>query len=337
LKAKAHFSQNVKTTDFRNDLVPLSLRVLSFIGIYAKGVLMSGVVGIIHLDGAPVDPQMLQRLTDFQLFRGPDALRLWIDGHVGFGHTLLKTNSKPGDEGQPLSLDRNAWIVADARLDGRRDLVAKLTATGQQLPVGATDAELILRAYNAWGEDCVRHLLGDFAFGIWDRPRQRLFCARDHMGVKPFYYAAVGSLVIFSNTLDTIRQHPAVSDRLNDLAIADFLLFDMNQDADTTSFADIHRLPAAHLLLCNCEAVSVRRYWTLSVVEPVHFKQDTEYLECFQELIDEAVTARLDANSTGILMSGGFDSPTVAATAKRLLVQKDSAAGLFAQTLQVIS
>jgi asparagine synthase (glutamine-hydrolysing) len=294
---------------------------------------MSGVVGIIHLDRVPVDPQMLQRLTDCQRFRGPDAQRCWIDGHVGFGHTLLKTSNEPGDKSQPLSLDGHVWIVADARVDGQHDLVARLTAAGQQVPGGATDAELILRAYHAWGEGCVNHLLGDFAFGIWDRPRQRLFCARDHMGVKPFYYAKVGSLIIFSNTLDALRQHPAITDRLNDLAIADFLLFDMNQDPATTSFADIQRLPAAHLLQCDREAVSVRRYWTLSVMEPVHFKQDTEYLECFQELLDEAVKARLHANGAGILMSGGLDSPTVAATAKRLLTKSGNAAGLFAQTL----
>ena len=110
----------------------------------------------------------------------------------------------------------------------------------------ATDVELILRAYHAWGENCVEHLLGDFAFGIWDSARQHLFCARDHMGVKPFYYAHIGQLVVFSNTLDCVRLHPAVSDKLNDLAIADFLILEVNQDPATTSFADIQRLAPAH-------------------------------------------------------------------------------------------
>src|SRR5207344_3160791 len=121
----------------------------------------------------------------------------------------------------------------------------------------ATDVELILRAYLVWGEDFVEHLLGDFAFAIWDGPKQRLFCARDHLGVKPFFYAQVGQKLIFSSSLDCIRQHPAVSDRLNDLAIADFLLFDLNQDKATTSFADIQRVPPAHSATFSAEATEL--------------------------------------------------------------------------------
>src|SRR5206468_123742 len=99
----------------------------------------------------------------------------------------------------------------------------------------------LLRAYRTWGEDCVDHLLGDFAFAVWDGPQQRLFCARDHLGVKPFFYACLGQTVVFSNTLDCIRQYSAASEKLNDLAIADFLLFGLNQNPVTTSFADIQR------------------------------------------------------------------------------------------------
>ena len=124
----------------------------------------------------------------------------------------------------------------------------RLMATG--ILASATDVELILRAYQVWGEDCVERLLGDFCFAIWDAPRRRLFCARDQMGVKPFFYAHLGSCFIFSNTLDCVRQHPAVSDRINDLAIADFLVYDMSQDPGATAFVDIRRLPPgarAHL------------------------------------------------------------------------------------------
>src|SRR5262249_44415654 len=152
---------------------------------------MSGIVGVLHLDGAPIEPGLLERLTASLAFRGPDAQKIWLGGHVGFGHTLLKTTEEAEHEAQPFRLDGRTWIVADAGVDARRDLIAALGARGQEPPAGlaATDVELLLRAYLAWGEGCVEHLLGDFAFAVWDGPRNRLFCARDHMGVKPFYYA----------------------------------------------------------------------------------------------------------------------------------------------------
>ena len=134
---------------------------------------------------------------------------------------------------QPAALDGRLWIAADARIDARAELIAKLKAKGKAasaLSPQTPDAQLILHAYDAWGDGCVEHLLGDFSFAIWDAPRRRLFCARDQIrSIKSLYYAHLGSLVVFSNTLDCVRRHPGISGRLNDLAIADFLLFGMNQ------------------------------------------------------------------------------------------------------------
>ena len=298
---------------------------------------MSGIVGIVNLDRSPVERELLQRLTDFQSFRGPDAKQIWFDGHAGFGHTLLATTDESRRERQPASVDGNAWIVADARVDARSDLKRELLAHGGPVTperlAAATDPELILWAYSAWGADCVNHLLGDFAFAIWDRRLLRLFCARDQMGVKPFFYARLGSLFIFSNTLHCLRQHPGVSNRLNDLAIADFLLFDMNQEPDTTSFADIQRLPAAHTLTCQHDEVSTRRYWTLPVpTVAIHYQRPQEYVEHFRELLDAAVADRLRTNSAGILMSGGLDSTTVAASAQRIFTERNATPGLRAYT-----
>jgi len=293
---------------------------------------MSGIVGILNLDGAPIEPHLLQKLTDFLAFRGPDAKQTWLDGHVGFGHTLLKTTRESANEKQPFSLDAGTWIVADARVDGRQDLIAKLQAHAHVDLVGATDVELILRAYQVWGEGCVEHLIGDFAFAIWDAPRRRLFCARDQFGVKPFFYAHLGSCFIFSNTLDCIRQHPAISDRVNDLAIADFLLFGANQDPAATAFVDIQRLPPAHALTCESGKLSVRRYWTLPVAAPVHYRRDREYVEHFRDLLDTAVGDRLRVDSAGVLMSGGLDSPTVAASAQRIFNHNGDNSGIRAYT-----
>jgi asparagine synthase (glutamine-hydrolysing) len=276
---------------------------------------MSGIVGIVHLDGVPVDRAVLQRLTDFQSFRGPDAKQIWLNGNVGFGHTLLRTTDESEHERQPFTLDGNTWIVADARVDAQLELIAELLARGQSVQPGTADVELILRAYLVWGENCVEHLLGDFTFGIWDGPRQRLFCARDQMGVKCFFYANIGSRVIFSNSIECIRQHPAVSDRLNDLAIADLLLFERNLDQATTTFADIQRIPPAHKATWTVGGSRQSRYWTAPIEEPVFYKRADDYTDRLMELLKSAVSDRLRTQRMGILMSGGIDSPALAAVA----------------------
>src|SRR5450755_4471772 len=166
---------------------------------------MSGIVGIVHFDGAPVDRLLLGQMTGFMAFRGSDAQEIWSEGKVGFGHSLLKTTDESEHERQPFTLDGQVWIVADARVDARRELIPQLQAHGHEnLSPDATDVELILRAYQTWGENCVERLLGDFAFAVWDGKQQRLFCARDQMGVKPFFYAQIGQKLIFSSSLDCI-------------------------------------------------------------------------------------------------------------------------------------
>jgi asparagine synthase (glutamine-hydrolysing) len=296
---------------------------------------MSGFIGILNLDGAPVDRRLLERMTHFLAFRGPDAQDVWCDGPVGLGHTLLQITSGTPLEKQPAQLHSRLWIIADARIDARSELLGKLKAkssSADSLSLTSPDAELILHAYDTWGDACVEHLIGDFSFAIWDAPKQRLFCARDQFGVKPFFYARVGSCIIFSNTLNCIRRHPAVSSKLNDLAIADFLLFELNQDLSTTSFEDIRRLPPAHTLDCKEGATSVRRYWDLRATSPVVFRHEEEYLERFRELLDAAVSDRLRTESAGVLMSGGLDSPTVAVSARRVFARTGASSGLRAYT-----
>ena len=268
---------------------------------------MSGIVGIVHFDGERVDRHLLARMTASMAFRGPDAQEIWNEGSVGFGHTLLKTTDESEHERQPFTLDGSIWVVADARVDARRALIPELKAHGHEdLSSDATDVELILCAWQTWGENCVEHLLGDFAFAIWDGPRQRLFCARDHLGVKPFFYAHLGQKLIFSNSLDCIRQHPAVSDRLNDLAVADFLLFDLNQDLATTSFADIQRIPPAHAARWSTAGAQLRRYWTLPIDEPLYFRQSEDCVDRFRELLDQAVSERLRTREIAVMISGGL-------------------------------
>jgi asparagine synthase (glutamine-hydrolysing) len=152
------------------------------------------------------------------------------------------------------------------------------------------------------------------------------------MGVKPFYYGQVGSALIFSNTLDCIRQHPLISDKLNDLAIADFLLFGFNQNSATTSFADIQRLPPAHFAIWSRDGLSIRRYWSMPVDEPIFYKRADDYTDHFHNLLRKCVADRLRTSQVWIFMSGGIDSPTLAATARDLLRQRSATFELTALT-----
>jgi asparagine synthase (glutamine-hydrolysing) len=296
---------------------------------------VSGFIAIFNGDGTHVEPSILRTLVQSLAFRGRDGQHIWSDGPIGLGHALLRRSPEARNERQPFTLGSGTWIVADARVDARKDLLSALARESAEhagVSTGAPDAELILRAYLVWGEECVQHLLGDFAFVIWDSTRRRLFAARDQFGVKPLFYAETSGALLVSNTLDCLRQHPAVSDRLNDLAIADFLLFDIIQEPSASAFQDIRRLPAAHTLTFQDGRISVCRYWNLSVPTPLTYRRTTEYVDHFRELLDAAVSDRLSGGDAGVLMSGGLDSPTVAASAKRVLIREGNPNGLRAYT-----
>ena len=188
-------------------------------------------------------------------------------------------------------------IFANARIDAR----------DEPLP----DAELILKAYQTWGDDCVKHLLGDFAFAIWDDSRRRLFCARDHFGVKPFFYTHTADGFNFSSKLKDLR----VSTTLNEIAIGDYLVFGVNQDQSTTIFKDIQRLPPGHTLTVENNQIKVQRYWTPSLPTEIRFRDPESYVERFSELLSLAIKDRLRTDRVAISMSGGLDSTSLAAIA----------------------
>ena len=182
-----------------------------------------------------------------------------------------------------------------------------------RLKANARDEELILSAYEKWGEDCVKHLTGDFAFAVWDERSQRLFCARDHFGVKPFFYTYIDGNFNFSSRLNDLR--PDVSNKLNEIAIGDYLLFGVNQDNSTTIFKDIQRLPPGHTLTVANNEIKIRRYWTPSLTAKVRYRDNESYIEHFLELLSRAVRDRLHTDRVAISMSGGLDSTSLAAIA----------------------
>ncbi|MES2979221.1 MAG: asparagine synthase-related protein [Pseudomonadota bacterium] len=296
---------------------------------------MSGFCGIVAPEGQRFEKETLDAMTEFLRFRGPDAHAVWCEGAAGLGHTLFRTTFESANEVQPCTLDGTAWITADARIDGQAELRRSLRAAGEVAPEGIPDSKLILHAYRAWGQACVKHLIGDFSFAIWDAQRKQLFCARDQLGVKPFFYALLNERLIFSNTLDCVRIHPSVSRKLNDLAIADFLLFQENKDPATSAFADIARLPPAHTLVWSPNPgvpPQVVHYWSFPCTEE-RIRPANDYVERFTQLLEEAVSDRLRTSRVAIEFSGGMDSPSIAAVAREVLVRRGEAIEFTGQTV----
>ena len=170
---------------------------------------MSGVCGIVNLDGAPVALDDVRRCVRMLARRGPDGAGAWAAGPCGLGHTRLDTTPEMLLEHLPLHDPASGCaITADVRLDNRAELLACLRLSDRSS--GLSDAGVVLAAYLAWGDACVERFLGDFCFAIWDPRQQRLWCARDHFGLRPFYYHhAPGRFLAFASEPRAISQPSA--------------------------------------------------------------------------------------------------------------------------------
>lgn len=281
---------------------------------------MSGFVGLWQRDGRPVETAQLEALTESLRFRGPDGLATWRRGAVGLGHARFVTHAKHNSEPQPLGLDDRYWIAGDIRLDAREELIDALCQSERSAESRhAGDAALVLRAYRAWGEDCMARIHGDFSFAIWDEAAQRLFCARDPFGVRPFFYARVGDLIVVSNTLGCVRGHPRVSSRLDELALADYLCCGRQLEPDLTSFADIRRLPSGRTLLATAGALRTQQYWALPIEPYARHSRPQQYVEHFNDVFTRAVADRAGDGPVSLFLSGGLDSGAIAAALARRL------------------
>jgi asparagine synthase (glutamine-hydrolysing) len=289
---------------------------------------VSGICAIVAARSC-VDAASVNAMSQRMAFRGPDGLRTWVSPNAGLGHAWLHTRDEAP---QPFVLDALV-VAADARLDARDELVSALRSAGHECEGDASEPELIAHAYAAWGERCVERLAGDFALIVWDSNARRLFCARDHFGVKPLFHARVGERVLVSNTLDALRFETGLSRELDDLAIADFLLFDASQDPASTAFAQIRRLRPGHCLTVSDGAVGTRRYWSLPRDHGVRYRDARDYVAHFGHLLDAAVGDRLRTQSVSVAMSGGLDSTALAASALRVARRAGKPLALKAHTI----
>ena len=285
---------------------------------------MSGIAGIYHLDGKPVGHLELGGMIGSLAHRGPDKSDVWHTGPIGLGHQMLFTTPESLLERQPV-VDRSGTLVltADARVDNREELLSALRLR-ERPSREVTDATIILSAYERWGEQSPQHIIGDFAFAIWDQRRRHVFCARDAVGVKPIYYHYLpGRVFAFASEIKALLHLPQVPRQINDTKIVDYLA-SQAEDKAITFFEGIFRLPPAHSLTVTSERLSIREYWDLDPQREIKLGSPDEYAEAFREVFIEAVRCRLrSAYPVGLTLSGGLDSSSIVGVAKSLRNEMD--------------
>jgi asparagine synthase (glutamine-hydrolysing) len=283
---------------------------------------LSGICGIFHLDGKPVEPEVLDRIMTTLSHRGPDGTGAWQEGPVGLGHLMLHTTPESLHEKLPLrDTSSDLVVTSDARIDNRDELFDALEIPHPE-QAAMPDSALILNAYVKWGEDCPKHLLGDFVFVLWNKSKQQLFCARDQMGVKGLYYYHSPRLFAFASEIKGVLAAPNVPRRLNEIAMADYLIGN-DQDLEMTFYEEILRLPPAHILVLTAEEFKMSRYWTPELGPELKLSSDEDYAEALREHMFQAVHCRMrSAFPVGVTLSGGLDSSSVACIAARRLREK---------------
>ncbi|RDH46986.1 lasso peptide isopeptide bond-forming cyclase [Fischerella thermalis] len=283
---------------------------------------MSGMMGIYYLDGRSVDKQDLEKMVNTLAHRGPDGADIWHDGNLGFGHRMLWTTPESLLEKLPLvNQTGDLVITSDARIDNREELLSILQINDCPLEK-ITDTQPILAAYQKGEELCAEHLLGDFAFAIWDRKKQTLFCARDHFGVRPFYYYyQPNQEFIFASEIKALLCLPQVPRRLNEVRIGDYLAL-MMEDQKITTYKNILRLPPAHSMVVSQSGIQQWSYWSLDPEHEIHLADNEAYAQEFRQIFTEAVKCRLRSAFPLISqLSGGLDSSAVTCVARNLLAE----------------
>jgi asparagine synthase (glutamine-hydrolysing) len=276
---------------------------------------MSGICGIVNFTGAPVDPGVLGRMVQAASHRGPDGTGRWLNGNVGLANQRMNITPESVRERQPQASSDDAFVLtASARIDNRDDLISALG--GFLRTDEPTDADLILAAYRKWGEDCPPHLIGDYAFAIWDARRKTLFAARDPMGFRALYYRRDSGRLIFATEAHQLLAVPGVSSEIYEPAMALHLAMAREIPQDRSFFDGISQLPAAHALLSNQASHRTWRFWDVDPDRRTEYPAESDYFDHFRELFKEAVGARLRSTKpVGIWLSGGLDSGSVASTA----------------------
>jgi len=294
---------------------------------------MSGFFGMVRTDGTSVEPRFLEGIAARMRFRGPDGGQTWSKDGLGACFAYLETGTRHQSRSQPVQLGERFTLLGEVRLDAREDLIPELLEKKQLATEEASDVELLLLSWSVWAEGALAKLLGDYSFAIWDASQQALFCARDFCGARPFFYTWREGVFCYSNTLNVLRIAPEVSDALDERYVREFLLTGFCSDPTRTVWRDIRRLPAGHRLILSGGQIHIQRFLTLPIEEPLRFKQSSEYLENYGELLGRAVSDRLPDGKVAFSLSGGLDSASVCATATRISGKSANSEALKAFTI----
>jgi asparagine synthase (glutamine-hydrolysing) len=277
---------------------------------------MCGIAGFVERDSdgrqLPDRAIVLDRMCRIIEHRGPDDQGTMVDGAVALGMRRLSIIDLAGGHQPMTTPDGDVTIVFNGEIYNYRELFKELETRGHRFQT-RSDTESILRCYREFGEDCVQHLRGMFAFAIWDAPLRKLFVARDRAGEKPLYYTttAAGTFV-FGSELKCLLEHPEVKREINPEALDAYLTFGYVPDP-LSIFNGIHKLPPGHFLTFSDGNLQVQQYWDF----PDETNESLDYSECLEELrrlLKESVRMRLVSDvPLGAFLSGGVDSSTIVA------------------------
>jgi asparagine synthase (glutamine-hydrolysing) len=313
---------------------------------------MCGITGIAALNGRPVDLRVLQRMNDAQAHRGPDGQGFavsWAESQgfcsaflphtergasapparVALGHRRLAILDLSDRGLQPMSAGASgAWIVFNGEIYNHLELRAELEARGRFFNT-RTDTEVLLQSYLEWGEDCLQYLEGMFAFAIWDGARGRLFCARDRLGIKPFYYATPADHFIFASEIKGLLPFPGLDPAPDDEAVLGFLVHGNCDYRERTILRQVKALPAAHALTLDLATRQVKRwsYWDPAPKQDWSGLGDAGRVELLRSLLLSTTRSHLISDvRAGSCLSGGLDSSAVVALIGKIWREQPEAA-----------
>lgn len=279
---------------------------------------MCGIAGIIGFDGSPVHLEEMKRMCAAMRHRGPNDDGFYLRAGVGLGMRRLSIIDLSTGRQPVRNEDGTVWTVFNGEIYNFRELRRDLEARGHQFYT-TTDTEVIVHLYEEYGERCVEHMRGMFAFAVWDENRRKLLLARDRVGVKPLYYAQIDSRLVFGSELKVLLQLPGVRRSLNWNAVNH--LFTYLCTSHTESIIEgVRKLDAGHILVAEAgKDIRISRYWDVDF-EPDYSHDEAWFIERLRALLEESVRLRLVSDvPLGAFLSGGIDSSSVVAMMSRLM------------------
>jgi asparagine synthase (glutamine-hydrolysing) len=284
---------------------------------------MSAIAGIYHQNHEPVSREHIHAMMGSLEQFPADDVRVYKKDHIFLGcHAQWITPESIGEVLPFYDNERKLAITADAIIDNRKDLFNTL-GVRQSVRTGMSDSELILLAYEKWEEDCPKHLVGDFAFVIWDERKRKLLAARDFSGSRTLYYLQKDNKIAFCSTMEALLTLPHFCKTLNEEWLAEYLTIQSMIDSvnvTNTVYKNVKQIPPAHTLVFDDYGVRITRYCTVRSDKKLRMKNSEEYVEAFRHVFQEAVDSRLRTHrKVGSQLSGGLDSGSVASLAARSL------------------